>query len=212
MCSHARGFTALAGLLAVFSSSHAAAQYRDHRYSPWYGWPGGFVAGGRGGTNAALFDPRYTLTAGYQVMTGGQGMQLGLRAVLGYASFRGNADAYRQAMHLGGGTAVEGGGASVIEQGGDLVLADKSGPLVLHGFYGLRYFEQSRGETRVENGLAMDTLRYRYRQDLGRSFGFGATLQMSTGGGAFAEWYRTQPYDRSMIRQTGLRFGLSWTH
>jgi hypothetical protein len=214
MRSHLRGLpTLLLGTLAFFAVTPASAQYRSPTdRSPWYGWPGGFVAGGRGGTSADLFQPRYAALAGYQVMTGGQRAEVGVRAVLGYASFRGDADAYRTAMHLGGATSVEGGGAGVIEEGGDLLLADKSGPLVLHGFYGLRFFHQSRAETRVSDGLGTDTLRYRYRRDFGRSFGFGATMQMSTGGGVFAEWYRSQPYDRSMIRQAGLRFGLSWTH
>jgi hypothetical protein len=198
--------------VAFSAAGPLAAQYSSTHRPSWYGWPGGFVAGGRGGTSADLFQPRYAAAAGYQMMTGGQGMQLGVRAVLGYASFRGDADAYRDAMHLGSSTEVHGGGAGMIEEGGDLVLADKSGPVVLHGFYGLRLFHQSRGDTRVQDGLGTDTVRYRYRQDFGRSFGFGATLQMSTGGGLFAEWYRTQPYDRSMIRQAGMRFGLSWTH
>jgi hypothetical protein len=200
------------GALALSAAPPASAQYSSSHRPSWYGWPGGFIAGGRGGTNADLFQPRYAVAAGYQLMTGDRGVQLGVRAVLGYASFRGDADAYREALHLASATTVDGGGAGVIEEGGDLLVSDRSGPLVLHGFYGLRLFHQSRGETRVQQGAGTDTLRYRYRRDFGRSYGFGTTLQMSTGGGVFAEWFRTQPYDRSMIRQAGVRLGLSWTH
>jgi hypothetical protein len=198
--------------LVLSAATGASAQYNSTHRPSWYGWPGGFVAGGRGGTNADLFRPRFALAAGYQLMSGGPGLQFGLRAVTAYASFHGDEDAYREVLHLGSLPRLEGGGASVIEEGGDVLVADRSGPLTLHGFYGLRFFHQSRGDTRVQDGLATDTLHYRYRRDFGRSFGFGATVQMSTGGGVFAEWFRSQPYDHAMIRQRGVRVGLSWTH
>ncbi|MDB4947755.1 MAG: hypothetical protein JWM27_404 [Gemmatimonadetes bacterium] len=202
---------ALPAATALALTATAAAQYTRNTQPVWNTWPGGFVAGGRGGTANSLFTPKLAGVAGYQIMTG-SAMQIGARAVLGYASFNGDADAYREALHVASASTVEGGGATVLEEGGDLVLADRSGPVVLHGFYGLRYFQQSRGDTRVQNGLATDTVRYHYRRDFGRSYGFGATLQMSTGGGIYGEWFRTQPYDHRMIRQRGLRFGVSWTH
>jgi hypothetical protein len=202
----------LAAVLLAVCGSPVAAQYGSRNTPAWYGWPGGFIAAGRGGTNADLFQPRYALAAGYQTMSGGEGLQVGARAVLGYASFRGDHDAYRDALHLASTVPLEGGGATVTEEGGDLVLASGTGSLVLHGFYGLRFFQQARAETRVEQDAVTDTLRYRYRQDFGRAYGYGATLRMSTGGGVFAEWFRSQPYDHAMIRQRGIRFGLSWTH
>ncbi|HYH80919.1 MAG TPA: outer membrane beta-barrel protein [Longimicrobium sp.] len=188
----------LAALLVLSAlSSHAQAQSRRYSF---------FSAGPGGAPDERYLDPQYTLMAGYGTTFGAAGgAHVSLRTIIAYARFRPDERALLDSLSTPGGR-VEGGKSTVLDTGGDLVAGVNAGLVGAYAFYGLHYYWESH-EAPTEGGE--DLPRRRFRSDLGPSYGGGVRLNFSRDAALFGEWYRGGGSDDRMIRQQGLRFGLT---
>jgi hypothetical protein len=205
--SRPRSLALLALALTLASAAPAGAQLRY----------GGFAAAGRGSVEGTMFDPHFTLAAGYQTsLVSAGGAELGVRASMGYARLRRDRQAHLDSLGLADGR-IRGGKVSSWDYGGDVVLAIHGGPVTVHGFYGLHYFQDFYEEAHLvasEDAPEDSGVRFRprARYDFGTARGAGVTLGLGRGQGVFAEWYEGGGYDPWMLQLSGVRFGLSWQH
>lgn len=202
-----RPIALLATLLSLASAGAAGAQVRY----------GGFAAAGKGSADGGMFDPQFTLAGGYQTaLVSSGGLEVGVRASMGYARLRRDLGAHLDSLGLADGH-LRGGKVSSWDYGGDVVVALRTGPVRVHGFYGLHYFQDFYEETYIaesedapeDSGVR---IRPRARYDFGNSRGVGVTLGLGQGQGVFAEWYEGGGYEPWMLHLSGVRFGLSWEH
>jgi hypothetical protein len=191
----------LAPLLALLAlgGGRAEAQYQRS----------GFVAAGRGGVDGSYFDPDFTLAAGYLARFGpAVGPYVGVRTPIVYSRFTPNEAVLLDSLGLSSGT-VDGGAATVVESGIELVAGYDTGALGGYGWYGIHYVSETRNDATVISGAATRTVDRQSRSDLGPSYGAGLRFQLGPRMGVFSEWFRGGGFDDRMLRMEGLRLGVN---
>jgi hypothetical protein len=188
-------------LLLALAATAGPAHAQATRYS--------FFSAGRGGAPGERYiDPHFTVSAGYGFGYGSPGgVSVSVRSIISYARFRPDARSVLDSLGLTSGE-VEGGTASVMDTGGDLV-AGVGGRIGAYGFYGLHYYWDSYSTMTVVDGDDETHNRRRFRSDLGPSYGAGVQVGVAREVAVFGEWYRGGGFDDRMIRQRGFRFGLT---
>lgn len=185
--------------VAVLSAAPADAQYL--RY--------GFIGGGPGGApDEAYLDPQFTLVLGFQARFGPPvGINVGLRTITEYSRFTPDRAALLDSLGVGSGS-VEGGSATVYGTGIDGLVTYDTGFLGGYGWYGIHYYNESRGDAVITTPGGTDTVDTRNRGDLGPSYGAGLNLHVSRRVSAFGEWAIGGGFDDRMIRMEGVRVGI----
>lgn len=181
-------------LLLALTAGPARAQYQRS----------GFIAAGRGGVDGSVYDPDFTLAAGYLARFGpAVGAYVGVRTPIAWSRFVPDEQALRDSVGLSGD--VEGRAATVYETGLELVAGYDTGALGGYGWYGIHYLS----ETRNQGSVGGVDLPRESRTDLGPAYGAGVRFQLSPRMGVFTEWFRSSPFDDAMLRMEGLRAGVS---
>ncbi|HKP75274.1 MAG TPA: hypothetical protein VJT67_06995 [Longimicrobiaceae bacterium] len=189
---------AVAALL-VLAGGRAEAQYQRS----------GFVAAGQGGVDGSYFKPDFTLAAGYLARFGpAVGAYVGVRTPIVYSRFTPDDAVLLDSLGLSSGT-VEGGSATLVESGLELVAGYDTGALGGYGWYGIHYVSETRNDATVTSGATQRNVAARSRSDLGPSYGAGLRFQFQPRLGVFTEWFRGGGFDDRMLRMEGLRFGVS---
>jgi len=169
----------------------------------------GFIAAGRGEADGSYFEPGFTLAAGYLARFGpAAGPYVGVRTPIVYSRLTPDDAALLDSLGLSSGT-VEGGSASVVESGIELVAGYDTGALGGYGWYGIHYVSETRNDATVRSGAVEHGVPARSRSDLGPSYGAGLRFQLGPRMGVFTEWFRSGGFDDRMLRLEGLRAGVS---
>jgi hypothetical protein len=190
-------------LLAILLLAGARAQAQS-------GFYGGFVGGGRGGTDNPLLDPKWTVAFGYQTLFGvGGGVQVGVRSSLGYSRFRPDVEAFVDSVGATTGEA-DGGTTTITNTGVDLVLGVRLRRVALYGYHGIHYFRDHWDPMTLETDRGDFEFSSENRNDFGSMWGAGVFFDLFNGQGLYAEWFRGGGYDDRMLETRGVRFGLVW--
>lgn len=187
-------------MLALALAAHpAAAQYAT----------GGFLVAGPGGGGTESMDARFSIEGGYTLeIANRHGPYFGARYTFGMHRLRADERALRERYGAGAG-AVEGGGGTLYDTGGDVEAGYGAGVLRVYGFAGIHYYRQYQEPLTIrlaDDGEEEVITRARY--ELGPAYGAGVHLRLTDTGALVAEWYRGGGGD--VMRLSGTRFGLRW--
>lgn len=199
MMNHRRVSITISTLLLVFAAAPARAQYQR--------W--GFIGAGKGGVDNAYYNSDFTLSAGYLARFGPPvGVYVGVRTPLTYSRFTPDAGALADSLGVANGS-VEGGAATVVESGIDLVAGYDTGALGGYGWYGIHYLSESHNDGTLTTPSGDVALAQRNRSDFGPSYGAGVQFRFGRRAAVFTEWFRSGGFDDRMLRMEGLRFGVT---
>lgn len=186
---------ALAAALLVLAAGRAEAQYQ--RY--------GFLAAGGAEAVDSYYETGFNLTAGYLARFGPPvGVYAGVRTPIAWSRFTPDAEALADSLGAPS-VDVEGGSATVVESGIELVAGYETEVLGGYFWYGIHYVSETRNEITVGG----QTIPQRNRTDLGPAYGAGVRVRVSPRVAAFTEWYRSGGFDDRMLRMEGLRVGIT---
>ncbi len=192
--------TLLTAVLVVVSSTSASAQLGG----------AGYLGLGRGAIDTPLLKGDWSAGGGYVALANaGDGLQLGLRATGSYSRFKPDLRAHLDSVGAADGQ-LSGGKASVSEAGADLMAGWRSGPVAVHFFYGLHWYQESEREKILTANGEDYEFGAKVRSDFGRQRGAMLSVRMGPGQGVFAEWYRGGGNNRRMREIDGLRLGVLW--
>lgn len=185
----------LAAALLALATGRAEAQYQ--RY--------GFVAAGYAKAQDSYYEPGFNLAAGYLARFGPPvGAYVGVRTPIAWTRVTPDEEAVADSLGVPAGE-VEGGSATVVESGIELVAGYETDVLGGYFWYGIHYLS----ETRNEITLGSQTIPQRNRSGLGPSYGAGVLFRVSPRVAVFTEWYRSGGFDDAMLRMEGLRAGIT---
>ena len=193
-----RAFTLCALLLAA--AAPAAAQRASN---------GGFAALGVAGADSRYLEPSWTIVFGWDRRWPVAGdFRLGVRGAAEYSRLEPDEAAYLDSLGLDAGE-VDGGVASVVATGFDVLGGYRAGRFGGHLFAGIRYVRDRREELEIDSGGGVFTVRGDSDSGLGGTWGAGVTWDFGPAG-LLAEYFRTGGFGDGRVQVEGVRAGVSW--